>query len=480
MSRRTQGWMWTAALVLTALPTVYDLLMSLFSPGVGRGFIVAGPGNCLGERWHTELVWLPVWRQVREYPVAAVAFGFLLWWRVRRAGRIAAWATALFLALVSLPTPLLFAFDMARNEHCLSLWEPFVGWTLGWSGYYALPMAVVLATVLRVRRRPVAMLLALGLVFAVAGDHRPGPADGSWMGVATREDCPDRPSFQVEKPAAHIARVARMPLRERERAYICMVRGFPISVGYFRRTRSDDERPDWEVLAEGRQTCHALEQERRPPPTPLGYQGPAQLAFLCPATAARVQARTAEAQRQAAEEQKRDDARYNAYCRRLRKPGPVRQGTAFSMSDEGGAYYLMDEKYDEAAPQQANEKAIGNGTVGVGRGVVALQAGETDAFFCVAVRAYRKPPPVERKGWDRIVEVGVDAPAGRLRFSDMGTPAKGLPVLTLAGPGSYRVRIHDRHAPAGTSGDLPEEAHLIEVFPGESKRTKVYKGRPGR
>ncbi|MFI6521106.1 hypothetical protein ACIBF1_36525 [Spirillospora sp. NPDC050679] len=475
-----QGRLWTAALVLAVLPLLYGLVVALVVDKTS--WIVSnagiGPASCTGWQWHIQLGWLPVWETVRQYPVVAVAIGFLLWWRVRRAERIAAWATALFLALVSLPTPLLFAFDMVRNPGCLSLWEPFVGWTLAWSGYYALPMAVLLATVLRIRRRTVAALLVLGLVLAIAGDHRPGPADGSWMGTTTRKDCPDRLPFQTEKTAAaHIARIARMPSRARERAYICMVRGFPFSPRYQGGVQEDDKRADWEVLAEGRSLCRA-EEERRP--LPYGRGEPTQIAYLCPGLAARTQAENEVRQRQAAEESRRDDARYNAYCRRLRKPGTVRQGTTFAMSDEGGAYYLLDKEYDEAAPQQANDKASDTGMVGVGRGVVALQAGETDAFFCLAARAYREPPPVERKGWDRIVEVGVDAPAGQLRFSDMGTPEKDLPVLTLAGPGSYRVRIHDRYAPPGTSGDLPEEAHLIVVFPGKSKRTEVYKGKLGR
>ncbi|MFC9978103.1 hypothetical protein ACFVH6_45065 [Spirillospora sp. NPDC127200] len=481
MSRRTQGWSWTAALVLTALPLLFGLVVALVADKTSWIISSAGigPVDCTGWQWYTDLNWLPVWGTVRQYPIVAVATGFLLWWRVRRAERIAAWATALFLALVSLPTPLLFGLDMIRDEGCLGLWEPFVGWTLAWSGYYALPMAVVLATVLRVRRRPVAALLALGLVLAVAGDHRPGPADGSWMGVTTREDCPDRPPLQTEKTAAaHIARIAQMPLRERERAYICMVRGFPFSPTSWESAKNGDKRTDWEVLAEGRSLCRAEEEKR---PLPIGRRGePVQIAYLCPGLAARTQAENEVRQRQVAEEGKRDEARYNAYCRRLRKPGAVRQGIASAASDEGGAYYLADEEYDETALRRATDEAIDNGMVGVGRGIAVLQAGETDAFFCLAARAYRKPPPVELKGWDRVVEVGVDAPAGRLRLGDMGTPEKGLPVLTLKGPGSYRVRIHDRFAPAGTSGDLPEEAHLIVVFPGESKQTKVYKGKLGR
>jgi hypothetical protein len=84
--------------------------------------------------------------------------------------------------------------------------------------------------------------------------------------------------------------------------------------------------------------------------------------------------------------------------------------------------------------------------------------------------------------WDEIVEVSVNAPLGDLQvghFEDR--PAAGLPLLSQAGPGTYRLRAHARrrdiHAgeilmppedwdeyPPDEDPNYPEE-HLLIVWP---------------
>lgn len=75
--------------------------------------------------------------------------------------------------------------------------------------------------------------------------------------------------------------------------------------------------------------------------------------------------------------------------------------------------------------------------------------------------------------WDEAVDVGTHATNGQLRIRTLGAdvPA-GLPVLTAAGPGWYRVRVcaagRDLHLD-GTSLEQPHERYLIQVWPGEPR-----------
>ncbi|MFD0416811.1 hypothetical protein [Streptomyces sp. NPDC127108] len=94
------------------------------------------------------------------------------------------------------------------------------------------------------------------------------------------------------------------------------------------------------------------------------------------------------------------------------------------------------------------------------------------AFGPVRVRtafSSQPPPAVDDQGsWDEIIEVTVQAPTGRLRahsLEDSGFPE--LPVLSTAGSGAYRVRVHARgraDAPTVVRGD-PVEDYLLQVWP---------------
>ncbi|MER5305629.1 hypothetical protein ABT039_40040 [Streptomyces lasiicapitis] len=81
-----------------------------------------------------------------------------------------------------------------------------------------------------------------------------------------------------------------------------------------------------------------------------------------------------------------------------------------------------------------------------------------------------EPPPAadDQDTWDEIIEVTVHAPTGRLRahsLEDGEFPE--LPVLSTAGSGAYRVRVHARgraDAPTTAEGD-PVEDYLLQVWP---------------
>ncbi|MFD9071402.1 hypothetical protein [Streptomyces lasiicapitis] len=84
--------------------------------------------------------------------------------------------------------------------------------------------------------------------------------------------------------------------------------------------------------------------------------------------------------------------------------------------------------------------------------------------------AARRPPPAadDQDTWDEIIEVTVHAPTGRLRAHSLeDSEFPELPVLSTAGSGAYRVRVHARgraDAPTTAEGD-PVEDYLLQVWP---------------
>lgn len=92
-----------------------------------------------------------------------------------------------------------------------------------------------------------------------------------------------------------------------------------------------------------------------------------------------------------------------------------------------------------------------------------------------------QPPPVadDQDEWEEIIEVTVQAPTGRLRAHSLeDSEFPELPVLSTAGSGAYRVRVHARgraDAPTTAEGD-PVEDYLLQVWPaGPEEGTAVLR-----
>jgi hypothetical protein len=100
----------------------------------------------------------------------------------------------------------------------------------------------------------------------------------------------------------------------------------------------------------------------------------------------------------------------------------------------------------------------------------------TEGDLCLTVRAYRKAPPPDLKGWERVVEVGFDSPDGKTEITSPWDSVE-LPPITAAGPGPYRLRLHVRGhgAPETFYPEMPAEHQLLVVYPGESKKQKDLK-----
>ncbi|WP_157856017.1 hypothetical protein [Streptomyces aureocirculatus] len=94
-----------------------------------------------------------------------------------------------------------------------------------------------------------------------------------------------------------------------------------------------------------------------------------------------------------------------------------------------------------------------------------------------AVTGLEAPPAAgDQDGWEEIIEVTVQAPAGRLRAHSLeDSQFSELPVLSTQGGGPYRVRVHTRgrgNAPSQTEDD-PVEDYLLQVWPAGADRGTV-------
>lgn len=116
----------------------------------------------------------------------------------------------------------------------------------------------------------------------------------------------------------------------------------------------------------------------------------------------------------------------------------------------------------------------------VAPGSLVIMTGAEESHACVTFEAYRKAPPLRTRGWEQVVEVGYRSPAGSLAFSD-GDDIDGRTFggFTLAGKGSYRVRIHVRGRDRAIEEIVPPdgtEEYLIMIYPGTGEKAVVHRG----
>ncbi|MDA0635068.1 hypothetical protein OUY22_16740 [Nonomuraea sp. MCN248] len=88
----------------------------------------------------------------------------------------------------------------------------------------------------------------------------------------------------------------------------------------------------------------------------------------------------------------------------------------------------------------------------------------TSLRSCVTVETYDRRPPMETKGWARVVEVGYHSPDGSIVLHD-GLGSALLPDLAAHGKGHYRIRVHLSRIP-GKGEEEGAYRLLIMSYPG--------------
>jgi hypothetical protein len=142
------------------------------------------------------------------------------------------------------------------------------------------------------------------------------------------------------------------------------------------------------------------------------------------------------------------------------------------------AFWLADVGYPPQSPLSSR-----NGLIAVQPGAAVIFTGIHTGVVAVSIEVRDvRPEQVDGTGWDDVVEVSLEAIGGRVLvvgpFADTGDV---LPVLTPAGPGHYRVRVHVRGRDTAVDGVAfePFEEYLIIVWPDRPAPDTVHKQTDG-
>ena len=109
-----------------------------------------------------------------------------------------------------------------------------------------------------------------------------------------------------------------------------------------------------------------------------------------------------------------------------------------------------------------------NGLACVRPGGIVVFTGISSGPVFVIVDARDTPPEsIELADWEEVVEVSTHASVGRMVVSGVFSDAPPLPVLTTAGPGDYRVRLHARGRDRAVDLGViePTEDYLVIAWP---------------
>nr|WP_062340037.1 hypothetical protein [Herbidospora sakaeratensis] len=200
-----------------------------------------------------------------------------------------------------------------------------------------------------------------------------------------------------------------------DEVFVCSMRADPLYRG----------RSDRDLLAYGRVACERY---------PVREFSDTRLAPICPAARRDAEAARAAQDASIAEHQ----AATQAFCDRHRHRPKIRARHVVRdviWPDYGVMESSEGDHYDEGLLDRSYDTGIATS-----RGHLLLNTA-ADFENCVQVEVYGRRPPKERKGWDRVVEVGYTSPEGQMELVDPMFADQGLVVPGLR-PGRYRIRFH--------------------------------------
>ncbi|MFB4288757.1 hypothetical protein ACBI99_14015 [Nonomuraea sp. ATR24] len=234
-------------------------------------------------------------------------------------------------------------------------------------------------------------------------------------------------------------RVADLPVHERERAYLCNVR------------KPDRDVSDQELLSRGRGACIRFAAGE-----PVKAR-PALLALLCPdvigrkhpellLSTAQINQQEAEKDRAVRDQLKREARKEDALCR---DPWPALrtrfQATASYYDWDGQPYGIYDAEADTGSDAEVIWDADPPGAMEVSGQLALFFTPSQDWAVCVTAKALRSaPPPLRRKGWDKVVEAEIFSESGRLVMQRLSASNVRFPNLARNGAGRYRLRLYTR------------------------------------
>ncbi|WP_449061699.1 hypothetical protein [Planomonospora algeriensis] len=461
--RRTAWFQWAAAFAFAVAPTAY--WMSLGPDSYSYGYVVYGdPARCVGNAFmddHGHGI-LQVVYAVPFFDFGGSPFmaGALAAWLAgnrqglpgigRAAARVVAAVIALVAFLPLLPLGVDAVMDAALGSNCLDMWGgPLIVST---SLVPGLTTPVSLWLMLRAARPPharrsravraaLSLLVLLPAYFLPAADTAPGRISGN-------EVC---------------GGFAAMESLKGEARFLCEARGGPWDQGGLSEF---DGMPDEQVLVYGRRLCAEVARTGQdvyhsaPAYEAVGLPYSVSLAqaleAICPQAVGVREAR--EEQERLAEERERQKLERRCAAHPPHRPRirPVRRARGTVETDY---HALVAHEEDELELIESGPLWV-EGLVGAEPGLLQITVAEEFSTVCVTVEVYDRRPPLERRGWDEVREIGYRSTRGRLEFVDF-YGGKRLGDLTAGGKGDYRVRVHVR---GGEEAEENREAGAVERF----------------
>ncbi|MFC4009119.1 hypothetical protein ACFOY2_17940 [Nonomuraea purpurea] len=306
----------------------------------------------------------------------------------------------------------------------------------------------------RVRHRVLVAGLAssVALCLLPAADQAPGP-------VTTAEECEPPAPWEVEEPEEPHELTP-------EKRFICFLRSPGTGLPQFSAAA-----PDPVVLAFGRRMCdlytrNDVRELARWKTTRQALTNP--IAGICPSAAAVIKAERAEQNREVAELQ----AEAQRVCDATPRHRPrIKPAKAIRIKKPQWTDYGVLQTYEGEEDEPNLDPR--NGLVSSEPGTLVVIT-DPDFDLCTTVETYARRPPVETKGWDKVVEVGYHSPTGKIVLSDSLSGTE-LPDLSLNGrAGHYRIRVH--HAWFPWKGEKQAAQRLlIMAYPAPGDKEIVYR-----
>ncbi|MFI7701704.1 hypothetical protein [Nonomuraea sp. NPDC049480] len=234
-------------------------------------------------------------------------------------------------------------------------------------------------------------------------------------------------------------RVADVPPHERDRAYLCSV------------SKPDRQVSDQELLGKGRDACTRFAAGE-----PVKAR-PALLALLCPEvierkhpdlllSSAQIEQQQAEKENIEREQFAREARKEDALCR---DPWPALrtrfQATASYYDWDAQPYGIRDPESDTEEDSEVIWNAESVDTLATSGQLALIFTPSQDWATCVTAKALRSaPPPLRRKGWDKVAEADIVSESGHLVMQTLSASKVRFPNLARSGPGIYRLRLYTR------------------------------------
>ncbi|GAA4301681.1 hypothetical protein BJY14_007725 [Actinomadura luteofluorescens] len=144
----------------------------------------------------------------------------------------------------------------------------------------------------------------------------------------------------------------------------------------------------------------------------------------------------------------------------------ARHGPAWTYIDYH-QFLLMKPDQQDYVPEEAGRLLS---TTGEG---VLVHTGIANGNVAVHIEIHDHQPPLDDADWEEVAEASTKVEHGPLMVRCLTADPPALPMLTPAGPGTYRLRAHARGRDIAYDGCVSRspEVYLIQIWPAPRAQT---------